>query len=153
MIDYTKITVVGGKGGNGTGSFRRVKGKRRGKADGGDGGGCGNVYLEATLDLNTLEPYRFVKNYKAGDGQNGDSNLKSGATGRDLVLKVPFGTVIGGENAGPFTTFLPASAPLTSFEINSSKNGEKFTSSGNEKRAVGGPSTAATRLIREFFLD
>src|SRR3989338_6397042 len=94
MIDYTKITVVGGKGGNGAGSFRRIKGKRRGKADGGDGGLGGNVNVEATLDLNTLESYRFVKNYKAQDGRNGSSNLRRGANGMDLVLKVPVGTVV-----------------------------------------------------------
>ena len=94
MIDYTKITVVGGKGGNGAGSFRRVKGKRRGKADGGDGGTGGNVFVEATLDLNTLEPFRFVKNYKAKDGQIGFSNLRRGANGGDLVLKVPVGTQV-----------------------------------------------------------
>ena len=94
MIDFAKITVKGGKGGNGAGSFRRVKGKRRGKADGGDGGTGGNVRIEATLDLNTLEPFRFVKNYKAKDGQGGFSNLRRGANGQDLVLKVPAGTVI-----------------------------------------------------------
>lgn len=94
MIDYAKISVNAGKGGNGAGSFRRVKGKRRGKADGGDGGTGGNVFVEATLDLNTLEPFRFVKNYKAKDGQGGFSNLRRGANGRDLVLKVPMGTVV-----------------------------------------------------------
>src|SRR3989344_4711122 len=111
MIDYAKITVKGGKGGSGAGSFRRTKGKRRGKPDGGDGGMGGGVYVETTLDLNTLEPYRFVKNYKAHDGQNGSSNLRRGANGLDLVLKVPAGTVVEVESAGPVTTFPPASAP------------------------------------------
>src|SRR3989344_7858193 len=111
MIDFAKITTEGGKGGNGAGSFRRTKGKRRGKADGGDGGDGGNVFVEATLDLNTLEPFRFVKNYKAHDGQKGSSNLRSGANGGDLVLKVPAGTVVEAESAGPVTTFPPASAP------------------------------------------
>src|SRR3989344_1788407 len=97
MIDFAKITTEGGKGGNGAGSFRRTKGKRRGKADGGDGGTGGNVWIEATLDLNTLEPFRFVKNYKAHDGQNGSSNLRRGANGGDLVLKVPAGTVVEAE--------------------------------------------------------
>src|SRR3989344_3041163 len=92
MIDYAKITVAAGNGG--AGSFRRIKGKRRGKADGGDGGTGGNVFVEATLDLNTLEPFRFVKNYKAKDGQIGFSNLRRGANGGDLVLKVPVGTVV-----------------------------------------------------------
>lgn len=94
MIDYAKITVKAGDGGAGTGSFRHIKGKRRGKADGGDGGNGGNVYLEATLDMNTLEPYRFVKDYLAKNGQIGSSNLRRGAVGADLVLKVPVGTLV-----------------------------------------------------------
>lgn len=94
MIDYARITVKAGDGGGGTGSFRHNKGKRRGKADGGDGGDGGNVYLEATNDMNTLEPYRFVKDYAAKNGERGLSNLKNGARGADLVLKVPVGTEV-----------------------------------------------------------
>ncbi|MCR4307146.1 MAG: GTPase ObgE [Candidatus Berkelbacteria bacterium] len=94
MIDYARITALAGKGGNGAGSFRHVKGKRLGKADGGTGGPGGNVLIEATADLSTLEGYRFVKDYRAPNGQNGLSNLRRGARGADLVLKVPTGTVV-----------------------------------------------------------
>ena len=146
MIDYAKITVNAGEGGNGAGSFRRIKGKRRGKADGGDGGLGGNVYVEATLDLNTLESYRFVKNYKAQDGQNGSSNLRRGANGMDLVLKVPAGTVVEVDKAGPVTTFPPASAQ-------SSEPSQSSQSSKPEDfRAVGSPSSRATRSTSIFDL-
>lgn len=94
MIDYARITVKAGDGGNGSGSFHRIKGKRYGKADGGDGGGGGHVYIEATFDLNTLEKYRFVKDYRAGNGGNGLSNHRRGAQGEDLILRVPVGTEI-----------------------------------------------------------
>lgn len=94
MIDFAKITARAGDGGRGSGSFHKIKGKRYGKADGGDGGRGGNVYIEATVDLSTLEPYRYVKNYKAGNGASGLSNLRRGAEGEDLVLKVPVGTVV-----------------------------------------------------------
>lgn len=94
MIDYAKINVKAGNGGAGAASFRHIKGKRYGKADGGNGGHGGHVYLEATRDLNTLEPYRFVKDYKAQDGVSGSSNLRRGADGQDLVLKVPVGTLV-----------------------------------------------------------
>jgi GTP-binding protein len=94
MIDFARITVCAGGGGAGAGSFRHIKGKRYGKADGGSGGKGGDVYISATGDLNTLEPYRFVKNYKAQDGARGLSNLKHGADGEDLVLKVPVGTAV-----------------------------------------------------------
>lgn len=94
MIDYARITVKAGDGGDGAGSFRHIKGKRRGKADGGSGGNGGNVYLQATYDLNTLEPYRFIKDYFAKNGQRGTPNLRKGAIGEDLVLKVPVGTEV-----------------------------------------------------------
>lgn len=98
MIDYARITVKAGNGGSGSGSFFKIKGKRFGKADGGDGGSGGNVYIEATGDLLTLEKYRFVKDYKAQNGESGLSRRRRGAGGEDLVLKVPVGTVIKIEN-------------------------------------------------------
>lgn len=111
MIDYAKITVKAGDGGAGAGSFRKIKGKRYGKADGGDGGAGANVYLEATANLNTLEPYRYVKEYKAQNGMAGFPNLRRGAAGRDLVLKVPVGTVVTAETTDYSlqTTALPSS--------------------------------------------
>ena len=94
MIDFARITVIGGKGGDGAGSFTHIKGKRRGKADGGDGGRGGNVFLISTRDLNTLEPFRYIKEYKAKDGSNGLSRRRKGAGGEDLLIKVPCGTLI-----------------------------------------------------------
>ncbi|OGD95119.1 GTPase ObgE [Candidatus Curtissbacteria bacterium RIFCSPLOWO2_01_FULL_41_28] len=94
MIDFARITIKAGNGGSGTGSFSRIKGKRYGKADGGDGGWGGDVYLVATGDLSTLEPFRYVKDYKARDGSNGESQRRRGAQGEDLVVKVPVGTVV-----------------------------------------------------------
>ena len=94
MIDYARITVKSGSGGQGAGSFFHLKGKRYGKADGGDGGNGGNVFLEATFDLNTLEPFRYIKDYKSGNGGNGLSNHRKGAVGEELVIKVPVGTTV-----------------------------------------------------------
>ncbi len=93
MIDFANITVKAGNGGNGAGSFEHVKGKRRGKADGGDGGRGGDVYIVASANLNTLEPFRFVKEYKAEDGRNGLPKKCTGAVGATLEIKVPVGTV------------------------------------------------------------
>lgn len=94
MIDFARIVVIAGDGGGGCGSFFRIKGKRYGKADGGDGGRGGDVYAEATRDLSTLESYRYVKNYKAENGGVGFSNNRRGADGSDLMLKVPVGTLV-----------------------------------------------------------
>lgn len=103
MIDYARITVGAGDGGSGSGSFSHIKGKRYGKADGGDGGHGGDVYLEASRDLNTLEPFRYVKDYRAVNGSSGLSRRRKGADGADLVIKVPVGTVVrlsGGQVVG-----------------------------------------------------
>ncbi len=94
MIDYAKITVKAGSGGRGAGSFVHVKSKRRGKADGGDGGRGGCVYFAVSPHVNTLERFRFVKEYVAESGQPGASNRRKGAEGVDLVVLVPQGTLI-----------------------------------------------------------
>jgi len=94
MIDFARITVKAGDGGNGVGSFTHIKGRRYGKADGGDGGDGGDVYLGTSADLNTLEPFRYVKDYRAERGKDGLSRRRRGAQGEDLVVKVPVGTVV-----------------------------------------------------------
>lgn len=154
MIDYAKITVKGGKGGNGAGSFRRTKGKRRGKADGGDGGTGGNVWIQATLDLNTLEPFRFVKNYKAHDGQNGSSNLRRGANGQDLVLKVPAGTVVTAETTdyGLQTNGQSTAKSLQSTAVASSQWTVDLTREGQETLvAKGGDGGKGNAKLRDEF--
>ena len=93
MIDFARITVIAGNGGNGSGSFLHIKGKRFGRADGGDGGRGGDVYLETTADLNTLEPFRYIKEYRSQNGINGSSNRRKGADAENLTIKVPVGTV------------------------------------------------------------
>lgn len=98
MIDFAKITIKAGDGGRGAGTFTHIKGKRYGKADGGNGGRGGDVYFEASRDLNTLEQFRFIKDYSAKDGKNGFSNHRRGADGEDLVIKVPLGTLVKVEN-------------------------------------------------------
>lgn len=94
MIDFARISVKAGDGGHGAGSFEHVKGKRRGKADGGDGGRGGDVYMVASADLSTLEPFRFIKEYKAQNGGLGSPKRCTGAQGSPLEIKVPAGTDI-----------------------------------------------------------
>lgn len=94
MIDFAKITVKAGNGGRGAGAFAHIKGKRLGKANGGDGGRGGDVYIAASLDVKGLETFRYNKDFTAANGQNGDPNKRKGAEGEDLVLKVPVGTLV-----------------------------------------------------------
>jgi GTP-binding protein len=92
MVDYVKITTKAGKGGDGTISFARKRGKKFGRPEGGDGGDGGSVCLAVDRDLTTLIEFRYKKDFKAGDGQRGGKNNKRGAEGGDLVLSVPAGT-------------------------------------------------------------
>lgn len=94
MVDYVRISVKGGDGGDGQISFRTQKGKPIGVADGGDGASGGNVYIVPSLDLNTLAPYRYKKDFEAPKGGHGGKNSRTGARGEDLYLEVPVGTLI-----------------------------------------------------------
>lgn len=94
FIDYVTIEVEAGKGGNGAVSFRREKYIPRGGPDGGDGGHGGNVIVEASNELNTLSPFRYKKVFRAEKGANGQGGNRHGKNGRDLVIKVPVGTML-----------------------------------------------------------
>ena len=94
FIDYAKIYVNAGKGGNGAVSFRREKYIAAGGPDGGDGGKGGDVYFEVDSDTNTLIDFRYKNKFKAENGQNGEGARKSGKSGEDLYIKVPIGTII-----------------------------------------------------------
>ena len=94
FIDYTKIIVKSGDGGNGAVTFRREKYVAAGGPDGGDGGKGGDVYFTVDPDSNTLINFRYNKRYAAENGQNGSGSHKYGKGGEDLYIKVPIGTVI-----------------------------------------------------------
>lgn len=92
LIDDVTITVRAGKGGDGIVSFNKAK-MALGPT-GGSGGAGGSVYLEGVSNLDALHQFRFHKDLAADDGQEGKIRLNDGANGKDLVLKVPVGTVI-----------------------------------------------------------
>mgnify|MGYP001218122615 FL=1 len=94
FIDYVKIYVSAGSGGNGCVSFRREKFIPKGGPDGGDGGNGGNVIITADSNLNTLQDFKYKKKYLAENGFNGLKNNKKGSNGKDIIIKVPIGTVI-----------------------------------------------------------
>ena len=93
FIDKVRIHVKGGNGGAGCMSFRREAHVPKGGPDGGDGGHGGNVVVEADASLSSLIEYRFKHHFKAERGTHGKGSRMHGATGEDLVLKVPMGTV------------------------------------------------------------
>jgi GTP-binding protein len=94
FVDEAVITVRAGKGGDGCASFRREKYVEFGGPNGGDGGNGASVYLIATESTNTLVDFRYKREYKAENGQNGMSSECSGKSGQDMTIRVPVGTVV-----------------------------------------------------------
>jgi len=94
FVDEASIKVEAGKGGSGCVSFRREKYIPKGGPDGGDGGDGGSVYLIADENINTLADFRFIRSYKAKNGQGGMSKNQTGKSADDLFIRVPIGTMV-----------------------------------------------------------
>jgi GTPase len=100
FVDEIEIFVKGGDGGAGCVSFRREKHVPYGGPDGGDGGDGGTVWLEASPALTTLLDYHYKRHYTAARGQHGKGANRHGASGEDLTLRVPVGTVAHDRDTG-----------------------------------------------------
>ncbi len=100
VLDWARIHVKAGDGGNGALSFRREKFVPRGGPDGGDGGRGGSVYLRAGPGVSTLLEFSHRRHFKAGRGGNGSGAKKHGKKGEDLAIAVPPGTVVSADDVG-----------------------------------------------------
>lgn len=98
FLDQAKIYVRSGDGGNGCIGFRREKFIEFGGPDGGDGGRGGDVWIECVPNLNTLIDYRYQQHFKAKNGQGGMGQNRAGANGDDVIVRVPPGTQVYGED-------------------------------------------------------
>jgi len=98
LIDDITIKVESGNGGNGAVAFN--KNMMSLGPVGGSGGKGGSVYFEGTSDLSKLDQFRFKKEAKAEDGQNGRAQFVDGKDGKDLVIQLPVGTVIHNIDTG-----------------------------------------------------
>ncbi len=94
FLDLAKVYIRSGSGGAGCVSFRREKYIEFGGPDGGDGGNGGAVRVEAVDGLNTLIDFRYQQHFFAADGRPGMGRQRTGASGDDIVLRVPVGTEI-----------------------------------------------------------
>jgi GTP-binding protein len=92
FLDQAKIYIKAGNGGSGSASFRREKFVEYGGPDGGDGGNGGSIIFEAETNLNTLIDFRYAQHFRAENGFIGTKRKRTGAGGKDLVIKVPVGT-------------------------------------------------------------
>lgn len=100
FVDRVKIHIKAGNGGNGAVSFYRAKYITNGGPDGGDGGKGGNVIFIADEGINTLMDFRFKKLFKAENGVDGSKRNCTGADGKDVIIKVPVGTIIREAESG-----------------------------------------------------
>ncbi|MEM8977953.1 MAG: GTPase ObgE [Pseudomonadota bacterium] len=94
FLDLTKVYIRSGSGGGGSISFRREKYIEYGGPDGGDGGRGGDVVAEAVEGLNTLIDFRYQQHFFAKNGIPGMGQGRTGASGAEIVLRVPVGTEI-----------------------------------------------------------
>src|SRR5580658_415246 len=104
FLDHVYIEVRSGDGGNGMVAWRREKYEPMGGPAGGNGGRGGSVVFAATNDLSTLIDFRFKKLFEAEAGERGRSKSQHGKNAKDLVIRVPVGTLIidaaSGETVG-----------------------------------------------------
>lgn len=100
FVDEASITVVAGKGGPGSASFRREKYIPKGGPDGGNGGDGGSVWLEGNSGLNTLADFRHARHFKARNGEPGAGKDRTGKSADDIVIRVPLGTIVIAQETG-----------------------------------------------------
>ena len=100
FVDKVRITVIGGRGGDGAVAFHREKYVAAGGPDGGDGGHGGSVILQVDDNLSTLLDFRYKRKYAAQAGQNGQGRNMSGKRGEPLFIRVPRGTVVRDAETG-----------------------------------------------------
>jgi GTP-binding protein len=139
LVDEARIRIEAGKGGDGVVSFRHEKYVDKGGPDGGDGGRGGNIIFKSSTDINTLNDYARLKQYKAESGENGAKAKRFGAAGEDLILKVPVGTIISDLKTGEI---------IYDFQ----KTDELFVAAKGGKGGLGNVhfKSATNRVPREF---
>lgn len=94
FVDKVRITVIGGRGGDGAVAFHREKYVASGGPDGGDGGHGGSVILRVNDNLSTLLDFRYKRKYQAAAGVSGQGRKMAGKRGENLIIEVPRGTVV-----------------------------------------------------------
>ncbi len=100
FVDYVKICCRSGKGGAGSAHLRRDRLTSRGGPDGGDGGRGGHIILRGNKQLWTLLHLKYQKHVIAGAGESGGRSTSTGASGKDIILEVPLGTVARDAESG-----------------------------------------------------
>jgi GTP-binding protein len=100
FVDYVKIYCRAGHGGAGSAHFRREKFVPKGGPDGGDGGRGGNIILRGNDQMWTLLHLKYRRHIFAGNGESGGAQQSTGASGQDIIVDVPLGTIARNEETG-----------------------------------------------------
>ena len=94
FIDHTTLSVKAGNGGMGCIAFLREKFRPKGGPCGGDGGHGGNIIFQVNPQLGTLQDITLKHHYRAENGANGSGKNRHGKKGKDIIIKIPPGTII-----------------------------------------------------------
>lgn len=112
FVDIAKIKIKAGNGGNGAVAFHREKYIASGGPDGGDGGKGGDVVFQVDDHLATLADFRYKRKYTAENGQNGGGSKCTGRKGKDLIIKVPRGTIVKEAESGAVLADMSGDEPF-----------------------------------------
>ncbi|MCB2206858.1 MAG: GTPase ObgE [Bacteroidetes bacterium] len=93
FVDYVRIFCRSGNGGPGSAHFRREKYLPKGGPDGGDGGKGGDIIMVGNAQLWTLLHLRYTRHLRADNGASGSGQRSTGASGKDILIEVPLGTI------------------------------------------------------------
>lgn len=100
FVDVAKIKIKAGNGGDGAVMFHREKYVASGGPDGGDGGKGGDIVFQVDTNMSTLADFRYKRKYSAEHGEKGQGGRKNGKKGKDLIIRVPKGTIIREAESG-----------------------------------------------------
>jgi GTP-binding protein len=140
FVDVAEITIRSGRGGDGAVTFRREPFVPQGGPDGGAGGKGGDIVFLADRGLRTLMDFRYKSKYAAEPGQNGSKSNRYGRKGRDLVIKVPVGTIVTDRESGRFMHDL-------------ARDGERFVAAIGGKGGLGNSSFKNSRRQAPNFAE
>lgn len=112
FVDYAKINIKAGDGGDGAVSFHREKYVAAGGPDGGDGGTGGDICFQADDNLSTLADFRYKRKYSAQRGENGKSGRRFGKSAPPLIIRVPRGTIIKEAETGRILADISGAEPV-----------------------------------------
>lgn len=145
FVDKATIHILSGSGGNGMVAWRREKYVPFGGPAGGDGGRGGDVIIEASSDLNTLMDFKYMSIFKAEDGEKGGIKNMHGKNGKDIVIRVPCGTILRDADSGDAIADLkePGDRVLVAAGGRGGRGNSRFTSSKRQSPQFSEPGEAA----------